>query len=150
MRQALLTSRVLSAVHLQSCLVSSAGGTSGNSGIKLLLQLLSQAGGFLLAGLAASALLFRILFFHTPFSTPPLACFWLSVALPSLEMGLSTLVAALSFWESNPSFSYANLVLQPRLCSWNQLKNVLSILPLAQLHHFELCRPGHVLLQPEF
>ena len=42
----------------------------------------------LAAQLVASALLFHLLFLHTPFSAPPLPCFWPKAALPSLKLGL--------------------------------------------------------------
>ena len=64
------------------------------------------------AQLAGAMIIFRCWFFHTLLSAPLLPCFCPWAVLLSLEVGLSTLVAALCFF--GLSFSCADLTWQSR------------------------------------
>ena len=64
------------------------------------------------AQLAGAVIIFRCWFFHTLLSAPLLPCFCPWAVLLSLEVGLSTLVAALCFF--GLSFSCADLTWQSR------------------------------------
>ena len=102
------------------CNFSSGSGGGGNS--STLHQDCSQDVSFdvrCLAGLAQSALLFRISFFHTPSVALPLPNFWPSAAPPSLE-GLSTVTALykpLHLDPANASTTWSGCLFSSRICA---------------------------------